>query len=249
MIGVACYGEIQVIDSLKPVDEAIAFCDSETLVLIDLGGTLLKAKDALMHDGNRFWISKWCDAHYSDIKQEGISSLIKSLENNPKLWELSDSKWLEVIPEARRKGAKVVAFSKVVFNSASDWICGTNLRKLGLPIQDDLPGLFSGNLYRYQEGVIITENRVKGPVLEEVLAKISMRPKTIIFIDDLERQVQSVDHICKDLGINCIAFHYIAHQAAPFLNEEVANLQMKTLVETRQWISDNEALILLGKGE
>lgn len=140
--------------------------------------------------------------------------------------------------------AKVIAFTKVIFTDSTKYITEELLHSYGIPIFNDLPELGSGKTFRYQSGVILTEENLKGPVLVEVLEKLSKAPHKIIFIDDLE-QHKSVDATCQELGLSCIAFHYLATRNAPPLDEEIAHLQMQALVKDHKWISDEEAKILL----
>jgi hypothetical protein len=116
------------------------------------------------------------------------------------------------------------------------------LKIFDLPFKDDLSELSSGDSFEYADGVIKTEAALKGPVLKEILQKLPKLFNKIIFVDDREEQIQSVESHCCDMGIACIAFHYVPFQQSPPLNERIAEYQLKTLVNEYRWISDDEAL-------
>jgi hypothetical protein len=109
------------------------------------------------------------------------------------------------------------------------------LQAFDLPIRDEFPSLTSGKTYEYSQGVIETGG-LKGPVLEEVLSKISNRPEKIIFVDDQLVQVESVHKVCEQLGIPCVAFLFSACHKAPPLDDAIADYQLRTLVKEHRWV-------------
>ncbi len=51
----AAYAEIKVAENLDPIEEALAKCDKQTLVLLDLGDTVINAKDSALHSAHNEW--------------------------------------------------------------------------------------------------------------------------------------------------------------------------------------------------
>ncbi len=73
--------------------------------------------------------------------------------------------------------------------------------------------------------------------------------KQVIFLDDDEKNVESVIKMCEELGLKCHVFHYVAEffEKDPPLNPELACLQIKTLDQQMIWIPDAKAERLLKK--
>lgn len=245
LIGAVCHGEVRRVESLESIEKELTLSDDGTLILLDMNGVLIKTTDVLLDLHYLPWIYLWYQINAPMITKEGMKPLVRILQNDLKIWEPVSPVWNEMIPRARSLGAKVVVFTKVIYDHSDNAIRARMLHSYGLPIQNDLSGLGVGKFYEYQEGVIETEHKLKGPVLEEIILNLPIKPTKIIFVDDMEEQVLSVDQTCLGLGIRCIAFHYEPRQRTPFLDEKIADFQMRTLVKQHRWLSDEEARLLL----
>lgn len=241
----AGYAEIRTASSLEPIQQEIANSPKKTLVLLDVGGTLLAYPDAVLHPSHEAWKYDWFQTHYPTISREEKIALDRVILRTLGKWKLLDARWPEVIVQAQDHGAKVVAFTKVAMDSSQRGSRAQILRALGIPFKNDLPELSKGRFYEYAQGVIETEYHSKGPVLEEILSNLTMRPEKIVFVDDRNKQIESVDDTCRVLEIPCTAFHYIPNINAPQLNEKIADYQLSTLVREHRWVSDSEASAIL----
>jgi hypothetical protein len=230
--------EISVVTSLLPVQEELETCDEETLVLLDIGGTLLIRKDPVLHNAHENWRRMWFDSHYPEMTREEKISLVRVIEESLNSWQVLDN-WPELIHKAQHRKAKVVAFTKVLIDPALPSFRGIKLLShFGLCIQDDLPDLSCGGTqFIYENGVIQTGEKLKGPVLKEVIQRMTKPPSKIVFVDDRKEQVESVKNACCELGIPNVCFHYTAFEKAPLLDEMVANYQLQMLVKEHRWIS------------
>lgn len=98
---VMCHGEIRTIDNLEPLAEELRFSDQDTLILIDLGNTLLKEKDALLHVKYLPWIANWYKSNYPGISRTELRNIMASCKavqtsgNFPILYGLRSSLKLE----------------------------------------------------------------------------------------------------------------------------------------------------------
>ncbi len=233
-----CYCEMKTTESLVPIASAFECSDNDTLVLIDIGGTLLAFRDPLLHKSHEKWTREWFTKNCPNITKEETTKLVRIVEAATENWLLVDEKWPETIIKAQNRGAKVIAFTKV------SGLKGNRANKLAafdLIINNDLPELSSGSSFEYSDGVLETECPLKGPVLEEVLQKINAKPKKIIFVDDRLEQIESVEEICHKHGIQSISFHYTATKAAPELDTAVADYQLHTLVKEHRWVPAEKA--------
>ncbi len=232
--------EIRVAPNLDSIYEEIPQCDSNTLFLIDVGGTLLIHKDPVLHTSHEKWKAKWFQEHYPHLTLEEKVPLIRAVETDKKCWLLSDT-WPNLIEKAQTHQIKVVAFTKCLIhpsinNLRLDW-----LKSFGLDFHDDLHELSHQNdLFIYTNGVIQTGQKLKGPVLKEVLSKLKKLPEKIVFVDDRIEQVNSVEETCKEMNIPFVGFHYTAFEASPYLDESIAHKQLETLVKEHKWLSQED---------
>ena len=251
LMGSFCMGhtEVRTASSLEPIQKEIEKNPKQTLILLDVGGTLLGYPDAILDPSHEGWKYDWFQTHAPTITSEEKIALDRIILGTLGKWKLLDARWPEVVVQAQRHGAKVVAFTKVALDPSQRGSRALILRTIGIPFKNDLPELSKGQFYEYAEGVIETECRLKGPVLKEVLSKLTVRPGKIIFVDDRMNQIKSVDDTCRDLEIPCTAFHYVPITDAPKLSEKIADYQMSTLVYKHRWVSDSEARLELERHE
>ncbi len=250
-LGFSCtgYAEIQTASSLEPIQQEIANSPKKTLVLLDVGGTLLAYPDAILHPDHEAWKYDWFQTHYPAISREEKIAFDRIILGSLGTWKLLDVRWPEVIMQAQDQGVKVVAFTKVALDPFVRGSRAQVLRDLGIPFKNDLPELSKGRSYEYAQGVIETEHQLKGPVLKEILSSLATRPEKIVFVDDRIKQIKSVDDTCRELKIPCTAFHYVPLTNAPQLNEKIADYQLSTLVQEHRWVPDSEARLELEQRE
>lgn len=235
------YAEIRTLSSLEPLKQEIINSSNETIVLLDVGGTLLAYPDAVLHPAHESWKYDWFQTHYPNISKKDKIAFDKVILGTLDRWKLHDARWPEVVVQAQDLGVKVVAFTKVALDRSMRGSRAQILRNLGIPFKNDLPELSSGHLYEYAQGVIETEQKLKGPVLKEIISSLATLPNKIIFVDDQMKQIKSVDDACRELEIPCVAFHYIPVENAPPLDEKIADYQLSTLVRENRWVFESEA--------
>lgn len=239
------YAEVRTASSLEPIQQEIADSRKETLVLLDVGGTLLAYPDAVLHPDHEAWKYTWFQTHCPTITKEEKIAFDRIVLGTLDKWKLLDAEWPEVIVHAQDQGVKIVAFTKVAMDPSVRGSRAQILCALGIPFKNDLPELSKGHSYEYSQGVIETEYQLKGPVLKEILSNLSKRPEKIIFVDDRMKQIKSVDDACRELEIPCAAFHYVPNTNAPQLDEKIADYQLSTLVHEQRWVSEKEARLEL----
>ncbi len=227
-----CYAEIRTTETLDPIICECEKSDSDTLVLLDIGGTLLAFKDPILHKAHEKWTKEWFHKNYPNITKEETVQLVRVVEAAHTNWELIDAAWPQAITQAQAKGVKVVALTKVLGLHGER---SKMLAAFGISLKNDLPELSSGELFAYHEGVIETEAPLKGPVLDELLEHIAKKPKKIIFVDDRLEQIKSIDESCLAHAIPCLAFHYTATIQEPALDPVISDYKLHTLVKEHRW--------------
>ncbi len=236
------YAETRKSDSLEPIAKAFDESDSDTMVLLDIGGTLLAYRDPVLHKAHEKWTKEWFQRNLPNLTKEEKVALVHIVEQETKNWCLVDELWPVTITKAQSRGAKVVAFTKTVLGPSLKGMRAKKLAAFGLPIKNDLPSLASCKSFEYADGIIETESELKGPVLDDVLLSLAQKPHKIIFVDDRIEQIQSVEAVCAKHNIPCLAFHYTSTEHIPELNDAVADYQLHMLVDHHKWVSTPEVL-------
>jgi hypothetical protein len=246
LLGACCLfitlsAEIRVAPNLTTIYEEIHQCSSNTLFLIDIGGTLLIPKDPALHVGHHEWRVKWFKDHYPNLTSQEKIALIYVLEDINDNWLLTDN-WPDLIKQTYKLNINTVAFTKVLMDPSREHLRVERLKQFGLVFQDVLNELPNKNeLFTYGHGVIQTGQKLKGPALKEVLSKLKKLPMKILFVDDRLEQLKSVEDTCKELHIPFIGFHYTAFETPPYLDEAIAHKQLEFLVKEHQWLSYEKA--------
>lgn len=61
---------------------------------------------------------------------------------------------------------------------------------------------------RHDKGVFFVGNSSKGDIIKQLINHMETKPTRIIFMDDSEKHVKTVDNLMNELGIACTAIHY-----------------------------------------
>lgn len=229
--------EVRTMSDLISIQREVETCDATSLVLLDIGGTLLVPKDASFHPQYQEWTRAWIRSHYPDLTHEEVVKCTRTFEATKEAWRVVNPDWKALLSLGQSQGIKIVAFTKVHMDTSLVGTRAVNLTNHGLKMMDCLPELTTGSSFAYANGVIETGADLKGPVLTEVLSRLSWKPSKIIFVDDRIEQVQSVDAACREAGILCVAFHYTEAKGNPpqFIEENV-DYQLRTLIEEGRWV-------------
>ena len=235
--------EVKKAPSLEPIYQEIQLCNSDTLLLLDIAGTLVVHPDPVMHIGHDQWKSTWFKQNCPNPSKEDIIALELAVLNSP--WRLVEN-WPDLINNGQNRKIKVIALSRVFMDPYLDDFRIPWLAQKGLIFHDSLPELTGRwDLFSYSNGIIHTGEKRKGPVFAEILRQLKTVPRKVIFVDDRIEQIESVEAACKDACIPFIGFHYTAFETVPDLDESVANMQLQILVKEHKWIPSKDAINLI----
>lgn len=95
-------------------------------------------------------------------------------------------------------------------------------------------------------GMLFSENYAKGEALVTLLKHYHVKPDLVVFVDDTYNNLRSVERELKKLGIRFIGIHY--EEETLFndtIDEPITEVQYYYLVEKEQWLSDEEARVIL----
>lgn len=93
-----------------------------------------------------------------------------------------------------------------------------------------------------KDGIIYTAEYDKGSILEYVLRSTKYYPKSIIFIDDILENLESLQKICNNLKINYHGFEFTGSAIVPepSLDAQLEKIRFKVLEEEYRWLNDEE---------
>lgn len=248
--------------SLQPVIDAIQKSDENTLIVLDVDDVLVKADDQILQLAHK----KELDKIIADLAQKHPRGKIEDLTSLVFLQyqkSLVDPNIKEIFELLKDKDIKFIALTAAPtgklgqIQSLEDWRI-EDLKKFGFDFSHSFPEILPTTFTNlpslknpkqfcaYKEGILFTCDVPKGEVLKAFLSLTKHQFKKIIFVDDLRKNLDSVEKVCAELGIAYHGFEYTAVQASTTpLNKERIQVQINTLLEKGKWLTDTEAEKLL----
>jgi hypothetical protein len=248
VISVSIFAEILPIHSLEEID--LESFSQTTLVLVDIDDVLIYPKDALLQNwrtfwrpqGSRLWTAEedtiaWMSASFQILDPAG-PTLLKLLYTRgvPTIgltaFAMDQPGILESVPLWRSKHLEELGLSfrmekEVVFPIPPGFI----------PPSFEKGVLYCGDCYR-------NDRENKGKILSLYLDWQDWTPDLVVHIDDGQKHLESVQRELDRRKIPFLGFHYIPKALDP-IEERVAELQYKTILDQKRWLSDEEARLRL----
>ena len=106
LLSISGFAEVRKADSVKPIQQEFEASSDKTLILIDIGGTLLKHKDPLFSTKHEGWKRSWIQHQQPEISRTQILQALKIVEGDTKNWELMDASWPDLIRQAQKMEPK-----------------------------------------------------------------------------------------------------------------------------------------------
>lgn len=252
-----CQADITQTATLQPIIDAITQSPENTLVIVDVDDVLIKANDQLLQLAHKPALNKIV----ADLAQKHSFYRIQELTSIVMLQyktSLIDPKIKDVFQLLNNKNIKFIALTAAdtgklgQIESMEDWRIQT-LKDLGFDFSSsfpniqpiifkDLPSIRNPTSFAtFKKGILFSSDVPKGTVLKAFLADIKEQFKHIIFVDDLRKNLDSVESFCQDADIAYQGFEYTANAISSPLNEERIKFQIDTLVNKNKWLSDIEA--------
>lgn len=219
---------------------------TRTLVMFDLDDVLIYPQDALLQN----WRSGWKpeDMRVWTAVEDTIAWMSAK-------FQIMDPSGPNLIKMLNDKSIPTIGFTSFAMEesdiviSIPNWR-STHLHELGInfnreeeivfPIQNGFvpPSfekgiLYCGNFYK-------NDKDNKGKILSLYLDWLDWSPEQVVFIDDGSHHIESVKKELEKRGIPFLGFLYIPKDLDP-IDEKVAELQYATIINQKQWLSDEEA--------
>ena len=247
------YSKINKVHDFKAVIEAVKQADNTSLVLFDIDEVIVMDSDesrlthdyrkALMKDIEKRLTRKECELLLSVILK-GKKSRFVNLDI------------LKIFALLKEKNIPAMGLTKLptdkfgIIEDMIEW----RIRELAelkvnfqefSPLEDEIIiedfniGYGKPTL---KDGIIYTAEYDKGSVLEYVLRKTNYYPQSIIFIDDIEENLLSLQKTCKELKINYQGFEFMGSAIVPEpdLDEQLEKIRFEILEKEYKWLTDTE---------
>lgn len=233
LVAFSCHAEIRQVSDMKEVFEYFTEADSKTLAIFDVDMVLVQPSDPAFQMANmkRFGaISKRIMKEVPTEKQMMFLSLM-TISSDPVLIDNSTPQFLKQIIQ---KGIPTMALTANLTGSfgtirnMEQWRVNS-LRCLGIDFSESAPykaplmfdnlASYRGYYSNYLNGILFVNGTVvsKGDAFLSFIEKTKLSPERIIFIDDREDNLKSLEAAIQKLDqpIEYHGLHYIGAQKYP----------------------------------
>lgn len=238
------FSEIRTISSFDEI--SLHELSTKTLVMFDIDDVLIYPKDALMQnwrkgwkpEGERAWSAEedtiaWANAKFQIMDPSGPQLIdLLNAQEIPAIgftaFAMDQAGIVESVPGWRSHqleslGICFKAEKEIVFSVEEGFV----------PASFEKGILYCGDFYK-------KDKNNKGIILSLYLDWLDWKPDLAILIDDGKKNLDSVEKALEARGIPFIGYLYIPKELDP-IDERIATLQYKTLVEKQIWLSDSQA--------
>lgn len=231
LVPLALRGEMHTIDHF---DEMQEWVKPDTWVICDIDGVLIDAAQML---GSTHWLY---DHLRELVHEEGMAPAEAAFVFEEKFGHVRANvpyaPMEDNIPAAiaalQTKGHTTFALTHRPLSMHT--ATGKHLASVGLDFTKTSPltkDHWFSDLSRMHGGVLfVSDFGPKGRTLALLLKHLDTTPPSIVFIDDSEHNVKSVDQTCKELGIPCHACYYqLRKQRHATYSRDIADIQLAAL--------------------
>jgi hypothetical protein len=234
---------------LQRMREIMPHVDRNTLVVFDIDNTVLEPMQTLGSD-------QWFYHLLQKVKAEEKLDDERAIDRAMEIWNAvqQDTQVRAVEPETpalirelQQKGIATFALTARTLDSAE--VTKKQLRSIGVdfaarPLHPSDLDFTLASPARFTAGILFAgEKNAKGDVLLAFLAKVGLRPKRVLFIDDKEKNVVSVERSLTSAAIPHVVFRYgAADPRVSRFRADVADMQYQWW---RRILSDDAAQDLL----
>ncbi len=240
-------------EDITVIETQLENVDKNTLVIFDCDNVLTCINVGAFHPDNR-------DCFYELVKKNNITQydlcdkirLPLVLEENI----LVNSRMVELVKNLENRAVKhmvLTAYSVRPLKEVKDPVqwrvdtlqsFGYHFEKLWEPSFIELDEFLCNYNPIFKDGVLCCDIFSKSECLKAFLSQIQWKPKKIIFIDDLLRNLVDVEELCVQEKIEYVGIEYMESQnIKPYIpfSESLGQVQVENLMKKSLWISDEEA--------
>lgn len=252
------------ISSFKELEEELEKSDEKTLIVFDVDEVLITTEDHFIHpyaDKAFFPLVQQVETEAASEEEKRVVeeklSLCMLLPKRILIEESAPS----LIKNLQQKGIKVIALTSCptgafgIIPKVERWRI-EHLHSLNISFASSFPKIercFINDLAisgkpspLFEQGVLFSKGYKKGDVLSAFFKQFNFYPRKVIFIDDLNENLESVKTSLQPLNIEFKGYQYAgAKRFFKTVDEEVLNYQFNHLMQTKEWLSDKQVEELL----
>jgi hydroxymethylpyrimidine pyrophosphatase-like HAD family hydrolase len=245
---------IMTISDFTPLTKLLEECGRDTLVIFDVDHVLIMPTDEYTLNRHPYRKQLWQEIE-SRLSKEDMKVLY-GLTASKAEWRLVDPGIIGIFTHLRKRQISSVALTSIYtgkfgnIEKLEDWRI-KHLHDLGFDFGSLTPIQGEMLLHELEEqdgvpmlksGVILTAQIDKGKVLERILRRSNYYPETIVFIDDMLNNLESLEKLSAKLKIQFYGFHYTAasHIPIPVIDKKIEKLRFQILEKEHQWLNYEE---------
>lgn len=227
--------------------------EKDTLIVFDIDGVILCPKDKYLSHSNREERHKFLnyikESHGLERKKDIFGLIISQME-----YKLIEPNLVKYFWFLKFNGSDIIALTSMgpnnpYFDQEQDRV--DTLKDKGFLFDERYQGIIKiDEQDRPQpkaiEGVIFARGYEKGLVLKAYLDQQKANYRKVVVIDDISKNLDSIEEYCKDKIDDIILIEYKYDEAAeqkPM--EEISRLQKYFITSHSIWLSDKQAITLL----
>lgn len=204
------FSEVREIKSMKEILKEV---DSQTLLVFDLDNTLMEPVQSLGSDQWYYYIIK-------KYKEADKLNDQEAYDKSDKVW--NQTQWLievkaveaitpEIIRNFQKRKIKMMGLTARTYDLSD--ITLKQLASVGIHLGQSVS---SQNLEfklvdtaHFVDGIVFQgEHNSKGEVFVEFLKRVNLRPKKVVFVDDKQKHVNSMEKALGEAKIKYVGFRY-----------------------------------------
>jgi len=237
---------------LGSIQDITPLIDKKTFVAFDIDNTLITTNQSL---GS----SEWYDYQYRQYFEKGISSA-KSHKKAQALWkqinEFSEMSLVETdtakfVENLQNKGISVIALTarpNDIYSLTEKQLKIQNINFSITAVAPKSNHIRIAALSEYTHGILFSDEQNKGEILLKFFKRFNISPTHVVFIDDVKKNADDVDHALSKNGIDVKSIYYTALiERVKNFDSKITDIESEIFTKTRKIISDSDAKKILLK--
>jgi hydroxymethylpyrimidine pyrophosphatase-like HAD family hydrolase len=246
--------DIITISDFIPLKKLLEEADQDTLVIFDVDHVLIMPTDEYTLNRHPYRKELWKEIE-GRLSKEEMKTLYGLTASKAK-WRLVDPDIIDIFTRLKERQIPSIALTSIYtgkfgnIEKLEDWRI-KHLHDLGFDFVNLTPIKEEILLYELEEqdgvpmlksGVILTAQIDKGKTLEYILRHNNYYPKTIIFIDDMLNNLESLERLSSKLKIKFHGLHYtaVSNMPIPVINKQIEKLRFQILEKEHKWLNHQE---------
>ena len=246
--------DIITISDFIPLKKLLEEADQDTLVIFDVDHVLIMPTDEYTLNRHPYRKELWKEIE-GRLSKEEMKTLYGLTASKAK-WRLVDPDIIDIFTRLKERQIPSIALTSIYtgkfgnIEKLEDWRI-KHLHDLGFDFVNLTPIKEEILLYELEEqdgvpmlksGVILTAQIDKGKTLEYILRHNNYYPKTIIFIDDMLNNLESLERLSSKLKIKFYVLHYtaVSNMPIPVINKQIEKLRFQILEKEHKWLNHQE---------